>query len=60
MVLKMAADRNIPILGICRGLQLMNVAFGGTLYQDLPTQHPSSVNHRQKNPALPPPIRYPS
>lgn len=26
----------------------MNVAFGGTLYQDLPTQHPSSVNHRQK------------
>ena len=48
MVLKMAADRNIPILGICRGLQLMNVAFGGTLYQDLPTQHPSSVNHRQK------------
>ena len=48
MVLKMAADRNIPILGICRGLQLMNVAFGGTLYQDLPTQHPSTVNHRQK------------
>lgn len=48
MVLKMAADRNIPILGICRGLQLMNVAFGGTLYQDLPTQHSSSVKHRQE------------
>lgn len=48
MVLKMATDRNIPILGICRGLQLMNVAFGGTLYQDLPTQHPSAINHRQK------------
>ena len=32
MVLKMAADRNIPILGICRGRQLMNAAFGGTLY----------------------------
>ena len=48
MILKMAADRNIPILGICRGLQLMNVAFGGTLYQDLPTQHPSPINHRQK------------
>ena len=44
----MAADRNIPILGICRGLQLMNVAFGGTLYQDLPTQHSSSVKHRQE------------
>lgn len=48
MILKMATDRNIPILGICRGLQLMNVAFGGTLYQDLPTQHPSAINHRQK------------
>ena len=61
MVLKMAADRNIPILGICRGLQLMNVAFGGTLYQDLPTQHPSSVNHRQKEIRhYPHPIRYPS
>lgn len=54
MVLKMAADRNIPILGICRGLQLMNIAFGGTLYQDLPTQHPSAINHRQKEPGTTP------
>lgn len=48
MLMKLATDRNIPILGICRGLQLMNVAMGGTLYQDLPTQHPSNINHRQK------------
>lgn len=29
-----------PVFGICRGMQLLNVASGGTLYQDLPTQHP--------------------
>ena len=35
-----------PILGICRGIQLMNVALGGTLYQDIPTQAPSDISHR--------------
>ena len=34
-----------PVLGICRGCQLINVALGGTLYQDIPTQAPSSVRH---------------
>lgn len=38
--------RGKPVLGICRGLQLVNVAFGGTLWQDLPTERPSSVAHR--------------
>ena len=45
---KLAKDRNVPILGICRGLQLINVAMGGTLYQDLPSEKPSDINHRQE------------
>ena len=36
-----------PILGICRGEQLLNVALGGTLWQDLPSQLPGEVRHRQ-------------
>lgn len=38
LIVKMAADRQIPILGICRGVQIMNVALGGTLYQDIYSQ----------------------
>lgn len=48
VLVKLAADRNIPILGICRGEQTINVAFGGTLYQDIPIQHPDkNINHKQ-------------
>lgn len=39
-----------PILGICRGIQILNAALGGTLYQDLPTEHPSDLKHRQSPP----------
>ncbi|MFT3718585.1 gamma-glutamyl-gamma-aminobutyrate hydrolase family protein [Pseudorhodoferax sp.] len=35
-----------PIFGVCRGLQLLNVAFGGTLYQDIGTQVPGAFVHR--------------
>ncbi|NBS59573.1 MAG: gamma-glutamyl-gamma-aminobutyrate hydrolase family protein [Betaproteobacteria bacterium] len=39
------------MLGICRGIQLINVAFGGTLVQDLPTERSSPVNHDPNAPA---------
>lgn len=45
-----AMERDMPVLAICRGVQLLNVAAGGTLYQDLPSQFPSSVDHRIKEP----------
>jgi putative glutamine amidotransferase len=35
-----------PVLGLCRGLQLLNVAFGGTLIQDIATQIPGALTHR--------------
>ena len=39
-----------PVLGICRGIQFLNVHLGGTLYQDLPAEHPSAANHHQTPP----------
>ena len=38
LLIKLAANRQIPILGICRGIQTMTAALGGTLYQDIDTQ----------------------
>lgn len=35
-ILQIALERGLPVLGVCRGLQLINVAYGGTLYQNLP------------------------
>ena len=40
-----ALEADLPLLGICRGLQALNVILGGTLWQDLPKQAPSVVNH---------------
>ena len=45
-----ARQRGLPILGICRGIQLINVGLGGTLFQDLPTEQPGSVSHRPEGP----------
>jgi putative glutamine amidotransferase len=41
-----ARARNLPILGICRGIQVMNVAFGGSLVQDVPSEVPGSLDHQ--------------
>ena len=44
-----ARQRALPILGICRGIQLINVALGGTLFQDLPSERPGTIEHSPKN-----------
>lgn len=45
MFVKKALQRRIPILGICRGFQMINVVLGGTLYQDIKTQQGSEFSH---------------
>lgn len=49
-LLDLAVARNLPIFGICRGIQMMNVYFGGNLYQDIPAQLQSDVAHRMEKP----------
>lgn len=49
-LLDLVLKKGIPILGICRGIQVMNVYCGGTLYQDIPSQVPSDVQHRMEKP----------
>lgn len=44
----LAADK--PYFGICRGFQYLNVACGGTLWQDIPSQRPSGIGHRMEAP----------
>ena len=49
-LLRYALQHGTPVLGICRGLQLINAALGGTLYQDLPTEHPGGIGHHMSRP----------
>ena len=46
LLLDEAVKRRLPVIGICRGCQLINVYFGGTLWQDLPSERPGEVKHR--------------
>jgi putative glutamine amidotransferase len=45
-----ALERDLPVFGICRGLQILNVYFGGTLYQDLPSELGATIGHEQAEP----------
>lgn len=45
LLLKIASDRQLPIFGICRGMQVINVAFGGRIWQDIPTQYPADFSN---------------
>lgn len=45
-----ALKENKPVLGICRGIQFINAVQGGTLYQDLPMEFQSEINHHMSPP----------
>lgn len=47
LLMKAAFKRQMPVLGICRGQQIMNVAFGGTIIQDIPSQVENIILHKQ-------------
>src|SRR3970282_2141803 len=47
-----AIEGNVPLLAICRGIQVLNVARGGSLVQDIPDQVGGSVNHTLREPAV--------
>jgi putative glutamine amidotransferase len=47
VLLDLARERELPVWGICRGIQVLNVYLGGSLWQDLPTQMPSEIDHSQ-------------
>jgi putative glutamine amidotransferase len=49
-LIRAALARDLPVLAICRGCQVLNVALGGSLWQDLPAQRPGDLLHRQRAP----------
>lgn len=53
-ITKGAVERDLPVLGICGGQQLLNVVLGGTLFQHLPDAVPGCLAHEQRNPRTEP------
>ena len=49
-LVSLARERRLPILAICRGVQVLNVACGGTLVQDIPSQVPGALTHKLEVP----------
>lgn len=47
-LLRACVAKGKPVFGVCRGLQVINVAYGGTLWQDIPTLHPKGKVHRDR------------
>jgi putative glutamine amidotransferase len=48
-VLKSALQRRMPVFGVCRGMQLLNVTLGGTLHQDIRENHGSELEHNRED-----------
>jgi gamma-glutamyl-gamma-aminobutyrate hydrolase PuuD len=49
-LVSLARQRELPVFAICRGIQVLNVACGGTLVQDIPSQVPGAMSHRLQVP----------
>lgn len=50
ILIEKVIEMDKPMLGICRGIQILNTVLGGTLYQDLPMQHQSEIDHHMTPP----------
>ena len=50
LLTQLALQHDLPILGICRGIQVLAVAAGGKIYQDIPSQYPNAMQHSQTAP----------
>ncbi len=49
-ILKLCLEDGKPFLGICRGIQFLNAYLGGSLYQDLPSEYESNIEHHMEPP----------